>query len=94
MNLRLIFCVGMGVFTTYMGLLMLVWHFQAKPKYELPPKPNFTARSQEVVDPKTGEKTIYREITVTTKLAEPAPVAQEVRVVPLEAEKKAAAEPK
>jgi hypothetical protein len=58
----------MGVFTTYLGIFMLVKQLRAEPR-TLPPKPNFTARSATVVDPATGEKTIYREITVSTKFA-------------------------
>ncbi len=71
MDLRLILCIGMGAFVTYIGVVMLITQFQRKP-YIPPPKPNFSARATTVVDPKTGEKTIYREITVSTKFA-PAP---------------------
>jgi len=71
MNFRLLLCIGMGAFVTYIGVVMLVTQLQRKP-YVPPPKPNFTSRSTTVVDPKTGEKTIYREITVSTKFA-PAP---------------------
>jgi len=71
MDLRLILCIGMGAFVTYIGVVMLITQFQRKP-YIPPPKPNFTSRSTTVVDPKTGEKTVYREITVSTKFA-PAP---------------------
>jgi hypothetical protein len=68
MNFRLVLCVAMGVFVTYLGVVMLIAQFHRAP-YVPPPKPNFTSRSTVVVDPKTGEKTTYREITVSTKFA-------------------------
>jgi hypothetical protein len=38
------------------------------------PKPNFVVRSQAVTDRETGEKSIYREITVSTRfVATPSP---------------------
>ncbi len=75
MNIRLIFCILMGVFTTYMGIAMLFSHFHAVPPSAPVFKPNFTTRSQAVADPVTGETVIHREITVTTKLADPGPLA-------------------
>ncbi|MDB6174966.1 MAG: hypothetical protein JWL59_4277 [Chthoniobacteraceae bacterium] len=69
MNLRLLFCIGMGFFTTYMGLAMLITHFRAQPKSVIPSKPNFSARAEQSVDAETGEKLVYREFTVSTKLA-------------------------
>lgn len=71
-NLRLIFCIAMGLFTTALGVLMLVNNLRRDPPRTRPEKPNFSARSATVVDPETGEKTPYREITVSTKFA-PAP---------------------
>jgi hypothetical protein len=59
----------MGVFVTHLGVFMLLEKFQPQPKFRPSPKPNFSARAAIVVDEKTGEKTIYREITVSTKLA-------------------------
>ncbi len=73
MNLRLMFCLAMGVFTTYMGLVMLIGHFRSKPGFTPPQKPNFNTRVEEVVDAETGEKIVVRHITVSTKLDEPAP---------------------
>ena len=74
MNFRLLMCIALGVFTTYLGIVMLVASLRRPPPMVLPPKPNFSARETTVVDAATGEKTIYREITVTTKLA-PGPAA-------------------
>ena len=74
MNLRLLMCIGLGVFTTSLGIVMLVASMRRPPPVVLPPKPNFSTKETTVVDAETGEKTIYREITVTTKLA-PRPAA-------------------
>ena len=70
MNFRLVFCVAMGVFTTFIGFVMLLGHFRAQPDFELPPKPNFSAVVEEAVDEGTGEAVTHREFTVTTKLTE------------------------
>lgn len=72
MNLRLLLCIALGLFTTYIGVVMLVQQLRPPPRAPLPPKPNFSARSATFTDPETGEKTIHREITVSTKLG-PAP---------------------
>ena len=68
MNFRLLMCIGLGVFTTYLGIVMLVASLRRHPPMVLPPKPNFSAKETTVVNAETGEKTTYREITVTTKL--------------------------
>lgn len=85
MDFRLILCIGMGAFVTYIGVVMLITQFQRKP-YVPPPKPNFISRSTMVVDPQTGEKTIYREITVSTKFAPaaatPPPMSPHLEAVP------------
>ncbi len=80
MNLRLIVCIFMGVFTTYIGVFMLFTQLKTRGRLSAPPpKPNFFARSSVVVDSATGEKTIYREITVSTKFAPPPANAPEVK---------------
>ena len=85
MDFRLILCIAMGTFVTYIGVVMLITQFQRKP-YVPPPKPNFFTHATTVVDPKTGEKTIYREITVSTKFAPapttPPPVPPRLEAVP------------
>ncbi len=70
MNLRLLGCIVLGVFTAHLGFFMLLVHLRPQMKLAPPRKPNFTAVSQTSVNPQTGEKTIYREITVSTKLAD------------------------
>ena len=85
MDIRLIFCIAMGAFVTYVGVIMLITQFQRKP-YVPPPKPNFSSRSTTYVDPQTGEKTTVREITVSTKFAPtPAtPAATQPHLEPVE----------
>jgi hypothetical protein len=72
MDFRLILCIAMGVFVAHLGVFMLIEQLHPKPLPPPPPKPNFSAKATTVVDPTTGEKTTYREITVSTKFA-PAP---------------------
>ena len=67
MNFRLLVCIGMGLFTTYMGIVMLLTSLRPAPRPIPPPPPNFTAKAQTVTDSATGEKTTYRELTVSTK---------------------------
>lgn len=85
MDIRLIFCIGMGAFVTYIGVVMLITQFQRKP-YAPPPKPNFSSRSTTYVDPQTGEKTTVREITVSTKFA-PVPTTPSPATPKLEIQK-------
>ena len=69
MNFRLVLCIALGLFTTYIGVFMLVRQLRPAPRAPLPPKPNFSAQATTVTDAETGEKITYREITVTTKFA-------------------------
>jgi hypothetical protein len=83
MDLRLLLCIAMGVFVAHLGVFMIIEQLHPKPHMPPKPKPNFSARSTVVVDPKTGEKTIYREITVSTKFA-PAPTTPPPAPPPVE----------
>ncbi len=76
MNFKLFGCVAMGVFVAHLGVFMLLSHLRPPPPK--PPEPNFKVRSQTVVDRETGETTVYREITVSTRLGTPAPKATPV----------------
>lgn len=72
MSLRLLLCIAMGVFVAHLGVLMLIVQIRPKPKFVPPPTPNFFARERVIVDGETGERTIYRELTVSTKFADQA----------------------
>jgi hypothetical protein len=74
MDFRLVLCIAMGVFVAHLGVFMIIEQLHPKPSPPPPPKPNFSAKATTYVDAKTGEKTIYREITVSTKFVPtPAP---------------------
>jgi hypothetical protein len=62
----------MGVFVVHLGIFMILSHLRSMNEPP-PPVPNFKVRSQLVVDRETGEKTVYREITVSTKIGTPVP---------------------
>jgi hypothetical protein len=75
-NLRLLLCIAMGVFVAHIGVFMLLSHLRPKAKSVPPPQPNFSARATVWVNAETGEKTVHREITVSTKFTpatEPTP---------------------
>ncbi|MEI8108679.1 MAG: hypothetical protein WCI46_12770 [Verrucomicrobiota bacterium] len=84
MNFRLLLCLGMGIFTTYLGMVMLFHAFRRRPTPAVETVANFVAKESAVVDPLTKEKTTYREITVTTRMgrvmATPPLEVPEVRV--------------
>jgi hypothetical protein len=92
-NVRLFFCIAMGVFTTLLGMVMLFAQLTAKPRPPLPPDPNFSLRQAAFTDPKTGEKMVYQEITVSTKFSNPPPplAPPEKPVFPLQALEESAA---
>ena len=73
MNLKLFLCIAMGVFVAHLGVLMLLSHLRPHVSTRLP-EPNFKVRAQTVVDAVSGEKTVYREITVSTRLPAPTPL--------------------
>ena len=69
MNLKLLLCIAMGVFVVHIGVFAIISQIRPKPRPAPALKPNFSAKATVFVDEKTGEKTIYREITVSTKFA-------------------------
>ena len=74
MNFRLFLCIAMGVFVAHIGVVMFLSHLRPRPRTVPTPKPTFVVRSQAVTDRETGEKSIYREITVSTRfVATPSP---------------------
>ena len=90
MNFRLLLCLGMGIFTTYLGMVMLFQAFRRRPPPTVETVANFVAKESAVVDPLTKEKTTYREITVTTRMgrvmATPRPEVPQVQVSPVPAD--------
>jgi hypothetical protein len=72
-NFRIMLCIGMGVFVIHLGVIMILSHLRPQPRMKLPVQ-NFKVRSHAVVDRETGETTVYREITVSTRLATPPPL--------------------
>ena len=79
MNFRLFLCIAMGVFVAHLGVFMIVQKFRPQPPHIPRPTPNFVSKSTVVVDSKTGEKTIYREITVSTKFAPASPTPPPIK---------------
>ena len=83
MNFKLVLCIAMGVFVAHLGVFMFMAQLRPRPRLTPPPKPNFSAKATVVVNAETGEKTIYREITVSTKFvtdaSTPPPIATSVK---------------
>jgi hypothetical protein len=71
MKASLLLCIVLGVFTAHMGVLMLLSHLRPHPKLAPHPKDNFSARAASFTDSHTGEKMVYQEFTVSTRLAPP-----------------------
>jgi hypothetical protein len=71
---RTIFWIVALVVLAHVGAFLLIGQMRALPKarYIPPPAPpNFGYREEVETDPQTGERTITREIRVSTKLADP-----------------------
>lgn len=74
MSRRTIFWIVALVALAHVGAFLLFGRMRALPKarYIPPaPKPNFGYREEVSIDPQTGERTITREISVSTRLADP-----------------------
>jgi hypothetical protein len=71
MKASLLCCVVLGVFTTHIGVLMLLSHLRPQPKLAPRPKDNFSVKAASFTDSHTGQKMIYQEFTVSTRLAPP-----------------------
>ncbi len=69
MNAKLIGCILMGVFVAHVAVIMMMMRYRAMLQPPPPPTPVPLRVAEEiVVDPVTGEKTVNREYTVTTRL--------------------------
>jgi hypothetical protein len=71
MKASLLSCIVLGVFTAHLGVLMLLSHLRPQPKRPPRPRENFSAKAATFTDSNTGEKMIYQEFTVSTRLATP-----------------------
>jgi hypothetical protein len=69
MKAPLLVCIVAGVFTAHLGALMLLSHLRPQPKLAPRPKDNFSMKAAAFTDSHTGEKLIYQEFTVSTRLA-------------------------
>jgi hypothetical protein len=69
-NVRLLLCIAMGVFMAHLAAFMVVFTIRSRqlPPSPAPPKPNFKYAEEVVTNPKTGDRFVNREITVTTRL--------------------------
>jgi hypothetical protein len=69
MKASLLLCIVLGVFTAHIGVFMLLGHLHPQPKSAPRPKDNFSVKAASFVDSRTGDKMIYQEFTVSTRLA-------------------------
>jgi hypothetical protein len=69
-NLKLLLCIAMGVFVAHLAVFMMIFSIRSRqlPPPPIPPPPNFKYAEEVVVNPKTHERIVNREITVSTKL--------------------------
>jgi flagellar basal body-associated protein FliL len=69
-NLKLLFCIVMGVFVAHIAVFMMFFTIRSRqmPSPPVSPPPNFKYAEEVVVNPKTRERVVNREITVSTKL--------------------------
>jgi hypothetical protein len=68
---RTILWIVASAIVLHLGLFLIFARMPALPKVKYIPPPNFGYKEETYDDPKTGERTIYREIRVSTKLADP-----------------------
>lgn len=68
---RLIFWIVSGVAAFHIALFCLLADKNPLPKREYIPPPSFIVKEAPYTDAQTGEKLVYREFIVSTKLAEP-----------------------
>ena len=71
MKKRTIVYIVLGAIVLHIGLFLIFGQMRALPKTRYVPPPNFGYREEYYVDPRTGERTTWREIRVSTKLSGP-----------------------
>ena len=69
MSRRAIAWLVLAVVAAHLGAFAVVSRMRTLPKSRHIPPPNFGTKTTTWIDPATGEKTVEREIRVTTKLA-------------------------
>jgi hypothetical protein len=69
MKPRTWFWIISGVLSAHIAAFILFCDFRPLPKTRFIPRPNFFAREKVITNADTGEKTIYQEFTVSTRLA-------------------------
>ena len=84
MSRRALIYIVLGVIALHVAGFFVLRNVRPLPKYKAGPVPlkrNFKSYERVEVDPSTGEKTIYRDIEVSTRLTSrdslPQPVAPE-----------------
>jgi hypothetical protein len=65
---RTLIAIVAAVIAVHVGLFLVVGRMRALPKEHYIPPPNFGYKAEIYENPKTGEKTIWREIRVSTRL--------------------------
>jgi hypothetical protein len=63
--------IVLGAIAFHLGLFIWLAPVHPVPKVKYVPPPNFGYKEIVYENPRNGEKTTYREITVSTKLADP-----------------------
>lgn len=71
MNRQTIIIIVVVVVLVHAGLFYVATHMKSLPTVKPRPRPNFGESSQAYTDAETGEKFVYREIRVSTKLVDP-----------------------
>lgn len=70
MKRRTILWIVFAVVIVHVAAFLVLGRMRALPKARFIPPPNFGYKEEVYEDPKSGDRTIYREFRVSTKLAE------------------------
>ena len=81
MSKRAIAWVVLGAVAVHLAAFSIVSGWRARPAAKYVAPPNFGYKTTTYLDPATGEKTIEREIRVSTKLAPPGTYEAQPRTV-------------
>ncbi len=81
MSRRTLIWIVLGVIVAHIGLFLLFGRMRALPTVRQVPPPNFGYREEVYENTVTGERTIHREIRVSTKLADPKQIEEAQRKI-------------